>query len=149
MRLAKCNIYLCCFLHKVKSLTPSCHKRPAHTVIWIRFVFTDTQSHFLLEIDQSGRRTAPLLQQSPTLPQAIYTATCSKTRSSFHHLSGLRTLFLIHRLSGLSICLTIHFRRTSLPSISAAVSSTVFPHLWRKSSIHTMRKEKSPPKSPL
>ena len=24
------NIYLCCFLHKVKILTPSCHKEPAH-----------------------------------------------------------------------------------------------------------------------
>ena len=37
MRLAKCNIYLFYFLQKVKILTPSCHKQPAHTVIWIRF----------------------------------------------------------------------------------------------------------------
>ena len=50
--LAKCNIYLCYFLHKVTILTPSSHTGPAHTVIWIRFVFTDAQAYFLSEIDE-------------------------------------------------------------------------------------------------
>ena len=110
MRLAKCNIYLCYFFHKVKILTSLGHKRPAHTVIWIRFIFTDTWAHFLWEIDQSGRRTAPLPQQSTTLPQAISTPTHLRTWSRFHPLSGLRTLLFIHHLSGSSIRFGIHFR---------------------------------------
>ena len=110
VKLAKCNIHLCYFLHKVQILNPSCHKWPAYTVIWIRFIFTDTRAHFLWEIDQSGRRTAPLPQQSPTLPQARPTPMHSRTWSSFHPLSGLRTLLLIHHLSGSSIQFTIHFR---------------------------------------
>ena len=109
-RLAKCNFYLCYFFHKVKIVTPSCHKRAAQTVISIRFVITNTRAHYFSEFDQSGQRTSPLLQQSPTLPQAVSTTTRSRTRSSFHHLSGLRTLLLIHRLSGSSIWFTIHFR---------------------------------------
>ena len=103
VRLAKCNIHLCYFLYKVKMLTPSCHKRPAHTLIWIQFVFTDTWAHLLSKIDQSGRRTAPIPQESPTLSQAISTATSSRTQSSFLPLSGLSTLLFIYHLSGSSI----------------------------------------------
>ena len=50
--LANCNIYFWYFLHKVKILTPTWHKRPACLVIWIGFVFTDTRAHFLSEIDE-------------------------------------------------------------------------------------------------
>ena len=49
---ANCNIHLHYFLHKVNMLTPSCHKWPAHTVIWIWFVFNDAWVHFLSEIDK-------------------------------------------------------------------------------------------------
>ena len=59
---------------------------------------------------QSGRRSAPLLQQSHISPQSISTASHSRTRSSFHHLSGSRTRLLIHWLSDSRIWLTIHFR---------------------------------------
>ena len=58
VRLAKCNIYLWYFPHKVKMLTPSCHKRPAHTVIWIWFLFTDTRVHFCWKLTKFGVRLA-------------------------------------------------------------------------------------------
>ena len=91
---ANCNIHLHYFLHKVNMLTPSCHKWPAHTVIWIWFVFNDAWVHFLSEIDKIWY-------------EAVSTVTCSRNR--FHHLSGLRTLLLIHNLTGSSIRFTIHF----------------------------------------
>ena len=52
VKLAKCNICLCYFIHKVKILIHSSHKWPALTIIWIQLIFTDTQAHFLLEIDK-------------------------------------------------------------------------------------------------
>ena len=51
MRLAQCNIYLCYLLHKIKNLTPSSHKWPSHTVIWIQFVFIEVQAHFIQVIN--------------------------------------------------------------------------------------------------
>ena len=70
MMLANCNIYLCYFLHKVKILTPSCHKLPVYTVLWICFVFTDTRAHFFWEFYQSGWRTLPHYQK-PYLHQPL------------------------------------------------------------------------------
>ena len=52
----KCNIQLCYFLHTVKILTHSSHKRPAHTVLWIQFIFTDAWVHFLSEIDEISNK---------------------------------------------------------------------------------------------
>ena len=52
MKLDKCNICLCYFIHKVKILIHSSQKWPAFTIIRIQLIFTDTQAHFLLEIDK-------------------------------------------------------------------------------------------------
>ena len=111
--LANWSIYLCYFLHKVKILTPSCNKWPTHTVIWIRFLFTDTQAHFLSEID----------------PLPSISAVVSSTSCCFLHKVQILTP-------------SCHKE----PSHPAAILSIGFPHRRCKSSIHSMRKEKSPPK---
>ena len=89
-----------------------------------------TWVHFLSEIDQSRWITAPLPQQSNTLPQAIFTATCSRIRSSFHPLSGLRILLFIHHLRGSIIRFIINFRSGLKHQFTIHVCSCLEHHFF-------------------